>query len=175
MALSSPVFLALLGAIVVYFHKIVEARIGALHTTQAIAITGEAVRAAEELGRTHGLDGAQKYREAADRSAAYLNDHGIALSGEQLRTLIQGAVQTVRQANAAANAGPGVVLIGDSPTIVTAPPVPSGPSPEQVIAAITTALAGVYPGTPQAAPTPAPPVPVAAIAVQTVPLAAPTS
>ncbi len=181
MALSALLSSGLLGAVFVYFRRLVEARIGAEHTTQAIAITGEAVRAAEQIGRTHGLDPDAKYREAATRAASFLADHGIALGDQQLRTLIEGAVTQLKQASAAAPM-PGVVLTGDSPTVNAAPPVPSGPSPEQIIAAITTALAGVWTvAAPQPAPAPvetvasAEPVPVAASAVQPVPLGATTT
>lgn len=189
-ALSLLLSSGLLGAMFVYFRRLVEARIGATHTAQAIAVTGEAVRAAEQIGRTHGLDADAKYREAATRAASFLSDHGIALGDQQLRTLIEGAVTQIKQANAAAPM-PGVVMTGENPTVnapTVAPPVPVGPSPEQLIAAITTAIGAVYPavGEPTPPPLPAPqPIPVAepvpivvqsvpTIAVQAVPLGPPT-
>jgi len=149
-ALSLLISSGLLGAVFVYFRRLVDARIGATHTAQAIAITGEAVRAAEQIGRTHGLDPQAKYREATERAVALLREHGITLSADQMRTFIEGAVTQIKQANGAPM--PGVVLTGDSPTVNAASPVPSGPSPEQIIAAITTAIAAVYPAGGGAAP-----------------------
>ncbi len=146
-ALSLLISSGLLGAVFVYFRRLVEARIGATHTALALAITGEAVRAAEQLGRVHGLDPQAKYREAADRAAALLSAHGIVLSVDQMQTFVEGAVTQIKQANGAPM--PGVVLTGENATVNAAPPVPVGPSPEQIIAAITTAVATVFP---QAAP-----------------------
>ncbi len=171
-ALSLLISSGLLGTLCVYFRRLVEAKIGAEHTAQAIAVTGEAVRAAEQIGRTHGLDPQTKYMEAATRARSFLAEHGIDIGDGELRTLIEGAVTQIKQANAAASAGPGVVLTGDNPQVnnaLPAPPVPSGPSPEQVIAAITTALAGVWTVAPVET------VPVAASAVQPVPPGATTS
>lgn len=153
-ALSLLLSSGLLGAIFVYFRRLVEARIGATHTAQAIAITGEAVRAAEQIGRTHGLDAKAKYSEAANRAAAFLGEHGIVLSDQQLRTLIEGAVTQIKQANAAAPM-PGVVLTGENATVVAAPPVPPGPTADQTIAAIAAAVGALFPQSgpgPQAAP-----------------------
>ena len=152
-AISSPIFLGILGAAALWFRQWVDARIGATHTAQAIAITGEAVRAAEQIGRTHGLDPQAKYSEAANRATSFLAQHGIALSDNQLRTLIEGAVTQIKQANGAPM--PGVVLTGDSPTVNAAPPVPSGPTAEQTIAAIVAAVGALFPQSgpgPQVAP-----------------------
>lgn len=144
----------LLGAIFVYFRRLVEARIGVTHTAEAIAITGEAVRAAEQIGRTHGLDPQAKYSEAANRATSFLGQHGIVLSDQQLRTLIEGAVTQIKQ-SAAAGTMPGVVLTGDNPQVNAAPPVPVGPTAEQTIAAIAAAVGALFPQSgpgPQAAP-----------------------
>jgi len=152
-ALSLLLSSGLLGAVLVYFRRLVEARIGATHTAQAIAITGEAVRAAEQIGRTHGLDPQAKYSEAANRATAFLGEHGIVLSDQQLRTLIEGAVTQIKQPNGAPM--PGVVLTGDNPQVNAAPPVPSGPTAEQTIAAIAAAVGALFPQSgpgPQAAP-----------------------
>jgi len=146
-ALSLLISSGLLGAVFVYFRRLVDARIGATHTAQAIAITGEAVRAAEQIGRVHGLDPQAKYSEAANRATSFLAQHGIVLSDQQLRTLIEGAVTQIKQANGAPM--PGVVLTGDSPTVNTTPPVPVGPTAEQTIAAIAAAVGALFP---QAAP-----------------------
>ncbi len=147
-AVSLLISSGLLGALFVYFRRLVEARIGVTHTTEAIAITGEAVRAAEQIGRTHGLDAKAKYSEAANRAASFLGEHGIVLSDQQLRTLIEGAVTQIKQANAAATM-PGVVATGENATVNAAPPVPSGPTAEQTIAAIAAAVGALFP---QAAP-----------------------
>ncbi len=179
-ALSLLLSSGLLGAVLVYFRRLVEARIGATHTAQAIAITGEAVRAAEQIGRTHGLDPQAKYSEAANRATAFLGEHGIVLSDQQLRTLIEGAVTQIRQANAATTM-PGVVATGDNPQVNAAPPVPSGPTAEQTIAAIAAAVGALFPQSgpgPQSGPAPqsAPVEGVAPVSAATpVPLTPPTA
>ena len=143
-AVSSPIFLTILGALALWFRQWVTVRIGATQTAQAIAITGEAVRAAEQIGRTHGLDPEAKYLEARSRTVAFLGEHGIVLSDQQLRTLIEGAVTQIKQANGAAPM-PGVVLTGENATVNAAPPVPSGPTAEQTIAAIAAAVGALFP------------------------------
>jgi len=178
-ALSLLLSSGLLGTVLVYFRRLVEARIGATHTAQAIAITGEAVRAAEQIGRTHGLDPQAKYSEAANRATSFLAQHGIALSDQQLRTLIEGAVTQIKQANGAPM--PGVVLTGDNPQVNAAPPVPSGPTAEQTIAAIAAAVGALFPQSgpgPQSGPAPqsAPVEGVAPVSAATpVPLTPPTA
>jgi len=179
-ALSLLLSSGLLGAVLVYFRRLVEARIGATHTAQAIAITGEAVRAAEQIGRTHGLDPQAKYSEAANRATSFLAQHGIVLSDQQLRTLIEGAVTQIRQANAAAPL-PGVLLTGENATVNAVPPVPSGPTAEQTIAAIVAAVGALFPQSgpgPQSGPAPqsAPVEVVAPVSAATpVPLTPPTA
>ncbi len=153
-ALSLLLSSGLLGAVFVYFRRLVEARIGAIRTTQAIAITGESVRAAEQLGKTLGFDPHTKYQEAADRASMILGEHGIILSAEQMRTYIEGAVTQVKQAANAAPV-PAVVLTGDSPTVNAAPPappVPVGPTAEQAIAAIVATVGALFPSSAPVAP-----------------------
>jgi hypothetical protein len=144
MALSALISSGLLGAVFVYFRRLVETRIGAQHTATAIAVVGEAVRAAEQIGKTHGLDAGAKYAQALARSSDFLAAHGIALDSKEMQTLIEGAVAQLRIAQDA-QAVPGVVVTGDSPQVTTAPPPPPGPTAEQAISAITSAVAALFP------------------------------
>lgn len=158
MALSALISSGLLGAGFLALRRFLDSKIGVDNTRLAVQVVGEAVKAAEQIGRVHGLDPQAKYLEASRRSRDFLAQHGIDIGDQQLRTLIEGAVTQIKQADAAATM-PGVVATGDSPTINAAPPapvVPPGPTPEQIIAAITTAVAAVYPqpATPEGAPAP---------------------
>jgi len=179
MALSALISSGLLGAAFLALRRYLDGKIGVDNTRLAVQVVGEAVKAAEQIGKVHGLDPQTKYLEASRRSRDILAQHGIAIGDQQMRTLVEGAVTQIKQADQAGQSLPGVVLTGDSPTVNAAPPVPSGPSPEQLIAAITTAIGAVFPVAPQPAPVQAvlsaEAVPVAASAVQTVPLGAPTT
>ncbi len=174
MALSALISSGLLGAAFLALRRFLDSKIGVDNTRLAVQVVGEAVKAAEQIGKVHGYDAEAKYRIATERAATFLDDHGIYVGPDQMRTLVEGAVTQIKQANAA-SAMPGVVLTGDSPTVNAAPPVPSGPSPEQIIAAITTAIGAVYPQqTALSAPDPAPLiVPIAP--VNGVPLGATTT
>lgn len=181
MALSALLSSGLLGAAFLALRRFLDSKIGVDNARLAVQVVGESVKAAEQIGTIHGLDPQTKYLEASRRSRDFLAQHGIDIGDQQLRTLIEGAVTQIKQANAAAPM-PGVVLTGDSPTVNAAPPVPSGPSPEQIIAAITTAIGAVFPVAPSPESPPvavvAPveqPSPASASAVQTVPLGATTA
>ena len=96
--------ISLLGVAAVPFLLRLANRIVANHLTQqqqeltrTIAVT--AVHAAEALGASRHISQNEKLAEAADRARDLASRHGINLSDEQWRTLLEAAVMQMKAAN----------------------------------------------------------------------------